>query len=609
MATDEEEKKEYIEKPVYAYITTQAANYKTARVHLTRSKSWSMYEHIERCTNVANAWYNRGSNEDGQRPYDDIVTPVINVAFRSEGFDVKDIVPYVNDVYESYKSFLVKKFHPQWARKNQLDTFIDDVVETSIIYDLVLVKNVQNAHPEVIDLKTISFCDMTDVMAGPICLEHQLTPAEISEYKGKWSDEGIAQAIALAVDSIDVSTANNSTPTKTPGKYIKAFELRGNLPESWNPDIENGDPNKYTPQMHIVCYYKDKNNRTTGITLYAGTDEPLEKNFKSLKIDRVRSKGRACGRSVVESLFEPQVWNNYAAIKVKALLDAALTIFQTDSVEYKDQKLTELKNNTVLGHETGKPITKVDGTLENMPFFTAYQKKMEDAARILGSASDAQLGTDPSSGTPFALQSLVVQQGQGFHEYRQGKIATFFADVLYPDLILPYLVAEMDNGKKFSEELSLDEMIEITDIISTNKAERQCAELMFQGKIVTQENKDQLVQFYKDGFRKGGNRKFFEVVKGEMASIPVAVFVNIKGKQKDLAKMADSITNIIRAVLANPQAFSQMPGISKAFNEVLEASGLSPIDFTGITKAQPPPQNNQPQPAPPVGAPALATAQ
>ncbi len=208
-----------------------------------------------------------------------------------------------------------------------------------------------------------------------------------------------------------------------------------------------------------------------------------------------------------------------------------------------------------------------------------------------------------------------MQQGQGFHEYRQGKIATFFADTLYPQLIIPYLVKEMNQGKKFSEILTLDEIIEISDQIATNKAEKVCAELIFKGKIVTQDNKDQLIQFYKDDFKKGGSRKFLEVVKQELQDIPVAVFIDIKGKQKDLAKVADSITNIIREVIANPQAFSQIPGIAKAFNEVVEASGLSPIDFSGITKLPPPnpqpspiqPQQVQP-PAPPVAAPALATA-
>lgn len=569
---------------VFQYITSEENNWATAQVPLTRTKSWNMKDHIERCTNVANAWYNSGKN-DGNRPYDDIVTPIINVAFRSEGFDVKDIVPFVNDAQNYYKSFLVKKWHPKWARDNELDTFIDDVVETSVIYDLVLVKNVNNARPEVVDLKTLAFCDQTDVMAGPICIKHQYTPAELVEFKGKWNSNKIDMAITLAVAEIEVSIAGNQK-VKTPGKYIEVYELRGNLPEQWlDPE---GSYDKYTPQMHIVCYYNDKDGVKQGIVLYAGKDKPLRDNFKSLKIDRVRSKGRACGRSVVESLFEPQVWNNYSAIKIKALLDSAINVFQTDSEEFGNQKLSELKNNTILKHETGKPITQVSGTLQNLTAFTNQQIKYTQDARIIGSASEASLGTNPASGTPFALQNLIVQQGQGLHEYRQGKIATFFADVLYKDWILSYLVADMNSGKKFSEELTLDEMIEISETIANNAANKDIIEKIFKGEVVTQENKDQLIQFYKDGFKKGGNRKFFEIIKDELKDIPLDVMVNISGKQKSFAQNADKLSNLILTMTKFGIPFSVL---AKPFNELLEESGFSPVDFT---QAIQPAQQEQP---------------
>lgn len=585
---------------VFTYIKAEEATWKTAQVPLTRSKSWNMSEHIERCTNVSNAWFHQGSNDvNNGRPYDDIVTPVINVAFRSEGFDVKDIVPYVDDINENYKSFLVKKYHPQWARKNQLDTFIDEVVETSVIYDLVLVKNVNDVRPEVVDLKTIAFCDQTDVLAGPICLKHQYTPSELAAFKGKWEDDKIDLAITLAVSETEV-TNTTGQKVKTPGKYIEAYELRGDLPETWDPQAKDPSPNKYTPQMHIVCYYDDKDGKRQGITLYGGPDKPLTDNFKALKIDMVRSKGRACGRSIVESLFEPQVWRNYDAIKIKKMLDAAVNLLQTDSEEFGNQKLSELKENTILKHEQGKPITRVDGNIQNLTAYTNDQVKWENNARVIGSASDAQLGTNPVAGTPFALQNLVVQQGQGIHEYRQGKIATFFADVLYPEWILGYLVKEMNGGKTFSEELSLDEMQEVCQQIANNKVESKMADLIFNGKIVTPEMKAEALQMYKDGFNKGGSRGFFEVVKDDLKDVPTSVLINVKGKQKDMAGNADKLTNIIREVIANAQAFQANPGLAKPLNQLLENAGLSPIDFTKMVTApapQPQPmQSNQPNP-------------
>lgn len=570
------------EKTVFEYITSEENAWKTTRIPLTGSKDWNMSEHIERCTNVANAWFHSGKN-DGTRPYDDIVTPIINVAFRTEGFDVKDIVPYVDDVNESYKSFIIKKLHPQWARKMELDTLIDDVVETSVIYDLVLMKDVNSVRPEVVDLKTIAFCDQTDVLAGPICLKHQYTIAEMVSFKGKWDDDKINQAIIQSSEEKTVSIAGDQK-AKTPSKYITVYELRGMMPEYWLK--EDGEMHDYVNQMHLVCYYHDATGNKQGITLYKGEDKPLTDTFKALKIDRIRSKGRACGRSIVESLFEPQVWNNYAGIKLKKMLDSAVNLVITDSDELANQKLTELKDNTILKQNKGDTTMRLDGQLQNLPAFQNYQIKQENSARNIGSASELALGNTPASGTPLGTTEIVHTEGVGIHEYRQGKIATFFADVLYRDWILGYLVKEINTGVKFSEELSLDEMQEVASAIGRNVVEDKIKRVILEtGKIPTDQDREMMTQVFTDEFMKGGNRKFFETIKGELKDIPVSVMINIKGKQRRMAQNADKITNIIREVVRNPQ-MTQVPGIGKALNELLEESGMSPIDWGQITKVQ-----------------------
>lgn len=577
---------------VFGYITAEENNWRTVRVPLTNSKDWNMYEHIQRCTNVANGWFHRGSN-DGLRPYNDIVTPIINVAFRSEGFDVKDIVPFVNDANDYYKSFLVKKYHPQWARKHELDTFIDEVVEGSIIYDLVLVqKSVGGVRPEVIDLKTLAFCDQTDIMAGPICIKYNFTPAELSEYRGKWKDDMIDLVISQAKNEQKVSMANDQ-PVKSPGKYIEVYVLRGSLPKKWLNDKES--LTEYENQMHVVVYSADSEGNKNGVCLYKGVDKPLSDNFKALKIDQVRSKGRACGRSIVETLFEPQVWNNYAGIKIKALLDSAMNIIITTSEELGNQKLSDLPNNTILKQERDATTQRLDGSLQNLPQFAAFQQNQETQARILGSASEGALGQNPTAGTPFALQQLIVQEGQGTHEYRQGKIATFFADVLYRDWILEMLVRDMNAGKTFSEELSLDELQQISKAIITNEVNAELAEAVMSGEDITAEQQQLLTEVKRQVFMEGGTRRFFEVLKGELANLPMDVMVNIKGKQRKMAENADKITNIIRQILANPGAIAQVPGVGKAFNELLEESGMSPIDFSQVTA----PVEQAPPPAEP----------
>lgn len=575
---------------VYGYITTQEKAWKTDYVPITRSKKWNMAEHIERCTAVAGGFFYKGDADDETRPYDDLVTPIIDIGFRSGGFDVKDIVPYVDNILESYKSLLIKKLHPDWAKKNQLDTFIDDLVETSIIYDLVLVKDVQDVRPEVVDLKTIAFCDQTDVMAGPICIKHQFTPSELVKMKGKWDDDKIDEAIVMALEEKKVSTAGDQT-AKTPGKYIEVYELRGNLPKKWLKETDKMF--EYIPQAWYVCFYTGQDGTMNGITLYSGLDKPLDENFFALKIDRIRSKGRACGKSIVERLFQPQVWNNYSAIKLKQLLDSAFNLIVTDSEELGNQKLTDLKFNTILKQEKNATTQRFNSDLGNINYFQGYQNEQNNKARLLGSASEGALGINPSSGTPFALQELIVNQGEGMHTYRQGKISSFFSDVLYPKLILPYLVKELNSGKKFSEELSLDEISEIAETIANNKAEQKIEEMIMKafkedGKIPTDEEREVLKQTFKDEIVAGktpmyqNGRGFFEIFKDDIKDIPIKVKVNIAGKQKYLAQEADKLSKLISMIISNPQAFATIPGLSKPINQLIESAGMNPIDFKQV---------------------------
>ena len=570
-----------MEETIHEYIIKEETSWPTTMVPLTNSKEWNMKEYIERCTNVANGWFHTGKN-DGLRPYDDIVTPIIDVAFRTEGFDVKDIVPYVDQAKQFYKSFVVKKYHPQWARKHELDSFIDEVVESSIIFDLAVVKDVNNVRPEVVKLQEIAFCDQTDVLSGPLCLKHQYSIPDILQFKGKWDSDKIDECIVMARASKEVSTANDKE-AKTPGKYIEVYELHGTFPES--KLFDGGDPDTWVPQLHIVTYYEDSEGNKQGITLFKGKSRKMTDIFKALKIDTVRSFGRACGRSIVERLFEPQVWTNYSGIRIKEMLDtAALVLAQTASLDIENQRLTNISGMKIIKTTDGKPISRIDtNTGANLAEFARDKDRHGASARTLGSASEGALGKAPPSGTPFALQELIVQQGEGIHDYRRGKIATFFADVLYRDLILKYLVHDINQSIEFSEELSLEEINEIADIIAVNSTEKKIDEMIRkEGKVVTREQREMMVELAKEFEKKKGSRRFFETIKNELKDIPMKVKVNVAGKQRYMAQNADKLSKLIGNILANPQAFAMLPGLGSAYNQLLEESGMNPIDFSKI---------------------------
>jgi len=524
---------------------------------------------------LKNSQFTQGEN-DFKRPFNNLIIPIANVNYRSEGFDVKDVQLFVDDKDNYYKSKLTRKFHNRWAKKHSLDTAIDESVESYYDYGLTLVKNVNDRRPEVVDLQQIAFCDQTDILSGPICLKHQFAIGELMDMKGKWDPEAVDRAIA---NSRFQQFRKDELETKTPGKYVEVYELHGYFPNSWLTDNYYEDGGEYSKQVHIITYYTDvETNNKNGITLYRGKEE--REVFKALVRDPIF--GRACGRGGIEELFHPQVWANYSEIHLQEMLQEASKIaYQTADESFVKKNPGKVKHGKVYTHADGKPLQQIVVQMPSRAGFDAYVNKWEQVARTIGSASDPQLGLNPVSGTPLGTTEIVTDQGEGIHEYRQGKIAQFWGEI-YRDWILPKLAEDIAQGDEWVEELSVDEMSEIFDTIATKEANRRFKQSLLSGKTFTKDQQDQAIATTTEVLRLGGNKRFMSIVKDELSDIPLDVDFSIESKQTDLFERVSKLNAIFRGIFANPQVL-QVPGMAELFNNILESSGLSPMDYTALT--------------------------
>ena len=75
----------------------------------------------------------------------------------------------------------------------------------------------------------------------------------------------------------------------------------------------------------------------------------------------------------------------------------------------------------------------------------------------------------------------------------------------------------------------------------------------------------------------------------------VSVMTNIAGKQKNLALITDKLTNVLRQVMSTPQIL-QDPEMVKIFNQIMESSGLQPINFRPAPVQTQPAQSGSTQP-------------
>lgn len=560
--------------------------------------NWSMKEHIKTSFYYHHGRLLNGNDED--TPVKNITRPLLNLQFRAEDLDVKDIVLYVNDPDDYHLSFLVKKYHDDvFAVENNIDEFLDDVKESKVVFGGGLAKKMDRARPDVVPLQSIAFCDQTNLLGAPLAFKHYYNPDELKEMESQgWGDPNNGAEVSiddLIILAEDTKTLDKQTgqPIQTTTKCIELYEIHGNLP----PFSGDGDKfQNYEYQLVIVGFYTDKENKKKGVTLFRKKQK--KGNLKLLMRDKIYS--RALGFGGAEELFEPQVWTTYSVQKQKDLLDATskIVLKSTDpSIASKHPSgLKNISNLEIIELQEGSDLSQVDTTPRSMVLFDKFEQGMKDHAQLTASAYDPVLGDTAPSGTPFKLQDLLVSEGKGLHEYRRKKFAKFVEEV-YRDWIIPYIQEQITSGSKFLSELSVDEMKYVTDCVVRNLARDFLFNKVAAGEDVTQEDVDAYKELVKQEFARGGSKKFVKILKGEFTKKPLAVKINVKGTQKDLAKQTDKLVNIFRQIFASPQAFQQVmqiPGMAKIWNEILESSGLTPGDFS--TSYQPIPSPIQPSP-------------
>ncbi len=578
---------------VFDYVLTEEASYRTHGIPLASNWNWSMYKHIDMSFQLKNSQFTKGDNsvDNFTRPNKNIIIPIANVNYRTEGFDVKDNELYVDSQDYFHLSLLARKFHDKWAIKYSIDTAIDESVESYFDYGLAIAKNVNEERPEIIPLQSIAFCDQTDFMAGPKCFKHSYTVGELLDMKGKWYDDAIDRTVVQAEFTKSVPSSNN-IDAQTPGKNVEVYELHGTFPDSWLEDGQSEDTGTYSKQLHIITYYVDSETQgKNGICLYKGK-EPKE-IFKVIKRDPIH--GRACGRGGIEELFHSQIWTNFSEIHLLGMLKETSKVVLQSATKNLLQKnrISKVDNGLVIEHEEGKPLTQVVIQPLNKPAFDAYVNSWEQNARTIGSASDPQLGLNPVSGTPLGTTQIVTDQGQGVHEYRRGKIAIFWGEI-YRDWVLSYLQKEMAQGDEWLDELSVDELREVAERVAVSSSNSKIKKMVLEGKMPTEQDRQMMTQVIKDEFSKGGTKRFLKIMKGEFEKLPLKVKFSIKGKQKNLYEVVNKLNGIFQTIFKAPQILQQ-PGMARLFNDILESSGLNPIDFA--TLSAPPEQQGNPQDA------------
>ena len=573
-------------KTVFDFIKSEGANYKHP-IPINDVWRWSMKDHIKTAVLYTNSQLLSG--KDDFTPVKNIVLPILNLQHRAEDIEVKDVQIYVDDSDKYHLSFLVKKYHDDvFVIENDIDTFFDELNVSRIDLGAGLSKQLDKPRPEVVPLESIAFCDQTDMLSGPIGIKHFFSPDQLMDMESVgWGKK--ENGATITVDELinlsreEKQEDKDGETAKTPGRYIEIYEVHGNLPKRFaNPEESS---NKYETRIYIVAFYqKEGVSDKQGVILYT---KPEKKSpFKLIKRDKIY--GRALGRGGVEELIEPQAWVNYTAKRKMDMIDAASktilgAIGNNSSIIAQRNKINSMDNNEILDLGDGD-LKQIDTTPRSMTMFNNEEVGWENHAKDLGGAQDPIQGKEPTSGTPFSSLIEQVRQGMGLHEYRRGQYAKHLEEIYY-DWIIPHIQRKITQGAKFLSELSLEELQYVTECVVRNETNKRIKDMVLAGETPTAEGVELFKQLLTEEFKKKGNKHFIEILKGEFNGVTLGVKVSVAGKSKDLSAKTDKLVNIFRQIIVNP-AVLQIPAIARVFNDILESSGLDPVDFSGMTKEQ-----------------------
>lgn len=575
---------------IFDFIIRQEANY-ARPIPINNVWEWSMKEHI-----LLSELYKHSQLRTGKsdfKPVKNITRPILNLQYRTEDIEVKDVQIYVNDSNKYHLSFLVKKYHDDvFVVENDMDTFFDELNVSRIDFGAGLSKQLNLPRPEVVPLQSIAFCDQTDMLSGPIGIKHFYSPDQLMDMGNVgWGKESNGATISLE-DLIILSREEKKEDkdgkvATTPGRYIEIYEVHGNFPKRFfNP---NESSNLYETRIVICAFYQKKGStEKTGVILYT---KPEKKSpFKLVKRDPVH--GRALGFGGAEELFESQVWVNYDMIRMQDMLDSAsktiLGAMGANSAAIAQRTNVKNMENLEIVDLADGDLKQLDTFPRNLRIFENSVAQWEAHAQQMGAANDSIMGQPPTAGTPFKLQELVTNESHGLHDYRRGQFAKHLEEI-YNDWIIPHIQKKITEGFTWLSELSLEEMQFVTDNLVTNESNKMKTQYVLDngGDAPPPEMVQMFEQQVRDSLKKKGNKHFLEILKGEFKGSPLGVKVSIAGKSKNLGAMTDKIVNIFRFAFSNPQGFAatmQIPGMAKSFNQILEFSGMSPVDFSGIDK-------------------------
>jgi hypothetical protein len=588
-------------KPLHSVVEQQIDNYISEKVTITDAYQFSQYETIQQIENFMHSKFTSGQNDSrgNPKPFFNITKGKVNIAIRATDIDRKDISMKENGSDDYFRAFVASKYNQTLMKKMRLQDYLNEWGEDLPTYGSVVTEVIEkggNLSISVMDWANF-VCDPVNFDSAPKIKKLTLTSAELYMKVGEGWD---ADAIDDLIEAKRESRKNLKGETVfEDAAYIEVHEVHGKLANAYlKSKPSKKDERTYSQQMHIIAWNINDKNEREDFTLYKGKEKKDPYSISHWK----KTKGRTLGVGVVEDMFQPQIWHNYGAKKIKDQLDlASVTIYQSSDGNLAARNvLTNLQNGDFIIHAVNQPITPVNAAPQGVQGWQEYMEMGKGVAEQVTSTPDAISGDTMPSGTAFRQVALLNTEAHSYFDYITENKGNYL-EFLYREYFIPYIVKQLDNTDELVATLDSHELEfldnEVANICLTEELKKQT----LAGNIVSPIQLDQLRTQNLQDLKKTGAKRYLNpgssTWKDYFKDFEWDADINITGESEDKKTTIDTLFNALQTVAQNPNILTD-PTTKMLFMRLLEASDVvSPLEIQ-TAAAQPQPQQPQGQPQP-----------
>lgn len=594
-------------KNIIDFLNETSKRFYEEKIAIFDGLSFSQYDTIKRIEFYSNSKYTSGMKDQlgRDKPFFNIVNAKVNLAITATDLDTKDMQIISRNPTQFDKSFILRRENENWMKEDNFGLFLNELGSTRPKYGGVLVKKVMRdgkLHLEIPSWKNI-INDQTN-LKGVIIEKHFLTIDEYERMATNFNKDVPIEDIMKT--SSDTIMGQKQGKSKTPTKYIIAYEVHGEFPETYID--QEGSKDKYVGQYHVIVGERGAKNRQYIVHSEIEKESP----YKYLAWRSV--PGRALGIGVVEEGFEAQMWTNDAKIKEKESMElGSKVIYWTSDTKLQNNILTDLDNGAIIKGQAGTQQPIQVNTLSNaLPEYSKLAQQWDDQFAKTTSTFESNTGDNLPSGTPYRLAIVQSQNANSLFNYRRQELGIFLEEI-FSDWVIPYLMKKINKEHILAADFSREELKMIDESFAVSEANKLFFDrVLDKRQVISQEDYDSAYQLALDYIKTTKGRRFIKIPKGYFDDMDAKVTILTTGEQLNKGVVLESLNNIMTTVAQNP-GILENPTLSQIFARIVEIAnvGISPFSLgigiekpkvqnqaTGLSSGMQPNQPNKPTQSP-----------